>query len=89
MDILVKIGIYVGVSMLMLGLVAIGFLIWMLSCHLFPKKVSEPVRHGDNAKCGHCGYTGIVSGRLAGIIVTAPWCPVCNKNDRLILIEEI
>ena len=74
--------IYIGIPMLVLGFGAIAFLIWIFSGYLFPK---EPVRHGDSAECGHCGYMGIVSGRLDGTKFTAPWCPNCQKNDKLTL----
>ena len=41
--------------------------------------------------CGHCGYQGPCYGSPSGgrIGVSAPWCPRCQRNDKLTTIEEV
>lgn len=34
-------------------------------------------------KCGHCGYVGHCYGIPTSVGVTAPYCPKCQKNDKL------
>lgn len=41
-----------------------------------------------NYECGHCGFKGQCYGALIGDKVSAPWCPQCEKNDKLELEKE-
>lgn len=34
-------------------------------------------------KCGHCGYVGHCYGIPTSAGITAPYCPKCQKNDKL------
>ncbi len=49
---------------------------------------SKQPKAGDQARCGHCGYEGIVLGQPTSTRVSAPWCPKCKMNDQLTKIDE-
>ena len=39
-------------------------------------------------RCGHCGYEGYCYGTATSQGVSAPWCPRCQKNNKLTLVEK-
>ena len=39
-------------------------------------------------KCGHCGYEGPCYGVATSKGVSAPFCPKCEKNDKLTLLGD-
>lgn len=39
-------------------------------------------------RCGHCGFEGHCYGVATGHGVSAPFCPNCEKNDKLTLLED-
>ena len=45
------------------------------------------MKSGTIARCGHCQYEGTVYGTPTSEGVSAPWCPNCQKNDRLKMKE--
>lgn len=49
-----------------------------------PEKTNIP-RSGGTYTCGHCGFTGPCFGAITSHGGTAPWCPQCGKNDKLVL----
>ena len=38
--------------------------------------------------CGHCGYNGPAYGQPMSNGCSAPWCPNCERNDKLVLVEK-
>lgn len=48
------------------------------------------LRSGDSYRCGYCGYEGKCYGTPTSdkVGVSAPWCPRCGMNNRLIPINE-
>ena len=34
-------------------------------------------------QCGHCGFIGHCYGIATGVGITAPYCPKCEKNNKL------
>lgn len=47
-------------------------------------RIKHKVRSGAHALCLHCGFEGHVYGTPTSTLVTAPWCPHCERNDALI-----
>lgn len=44
-------------------------------------------------KCGHCGFEGHCYGTpfiggMSGGGVSAPWCPKCGLNNKLVLVKQ-
>lgn len=39
-------------------------------------------------KCGHCGYVGHCYGAATGWGATSPYCPKCQKNDKLTKVRK-
>ncbi len=46
------------------------------------KKKLPPIRSGDYVKC-RCGYVGVAFGLAHGNGISAPWCPMCLRNNKL------
>jgi len=39
-------------------------------------------------KCENCGHVGHCYGTPTSEGVSAPWCQKCQKNDKLVRVEE-
>lgn len=46
------------------------------------------IKSGSNVLCKNCGFKGRAYGTMIGTSVSAPWCPKCGLNNKLVEIPE-
>lgn len=52
------------------------------------KHEQEMKRQRGIYECGHCGFVGHCYGIPTSVGVSAPFCPKCQRNDKLMEVKE-